>query len=162
MVRFNLSTDYALRTLLFMTARSEQQVTTGEIASFYNISADHVSKVVQQLARAGYLRVARGRTGGLRLGRAPDQITVGEVVELFEGPVALLECVNVEGVCVIQPGCRLRRLLDRVGAQLMRELKQVTLADLMPLPPADRDLVHILEPSKREVRVSAPGAGETE
>ena len=136
MIRLNLSTDYALRTLLYLASRPGEQVSTREVAVFYRISADHVSKVVQQLARAGFIRAERGRTGGLRLGRAAERITVGEVVELFEGPVALLDCVTSEDACVIQPACRLRRVLDEAGARLMWELKQVTLADLTGSVPA--------------------------
>lgn len=130
MIRLNLATDYALRTLLFLAARPGEQVTTREISEFHGISLDHVSKVVQTLAHAGYVRSERGRSGGLRLARRQEEITVGEVVEMFEGPVALLECVTSPGVCVIQRGCRLRRVLDRAGARLIRELRQVTLADL--------------------------------
>lgn len=134
MIRLNLSTDYALRTLLYLASRPEQQASVREVSEFYDISSDHVSKVVQRLAHAGLLRAGRGRGGGLRLGRSTAQINVGEVVELFEGPVALLECVSTEGVCVIQPGCRLRHVLDQAGARLIQELKQVTLEELVARP----------------------------
>lgn len=130
MIKLNLSTDFALRALLYLSMHPGQQVSTREIADFHGISGDHVSKVVQQLAHAGLVRAERGRHGGLRLGRLPEQISVGEVIELFEGPVALLECVRTRDVCVIQPNCRLRRVLDRAGTRLIMELKQVTLADL--------------------------------
>jgi len=93
-----------------------------------------VSKVVQHLVHAGFVRSGRGRTGGLQLGRPADEISVGRVVELFEGPVALLDCVTAQGVCVIQPGCRLRNVLDRAGAQLVETLNGVTLAELTAPP----------------------------
>lgn len=141
MIRLNLSTDYALRTLLYLAREAEAHASCREVAEFYGISGDHVSKVVQHLAHAGLVRAGRGRGGGLRLGRAPERITVGEVVELFEGPVSLLECVSREGVCRIQPGCRLRALLEGAGARLMAELKSVTLADLAQ--PADTPLFQI-------------------
>jgi Rrf2 family nitric oxide-sensitive transcriptional repressor len=141
MIRLNLATDYALRTLLYLGGQPDRQVATRDVAEFYGISADHVSKVVQHLAHAGFVRSGRGRSGGIRLGRPAAEITVGAVVELFEGPVSLLECVSSEGVCVIQPGCRLRTVLERAGAQLMRELNQVTLADLVQ--PAPGALVQI-------------------
>jgi Rrf2 family nitric oxide-sensitive transcriptional repressor len=131
MIRLNLSTDYALRILLYLASQPERQVSTREVVQFYGISADHLTKVVQHLAHAGYVRTGRGRTGGLRLGRPTAQIRVGEVVELFEGRVSLLDCVSTAGVCVIQPGCRLRRLLDRAGAQLVETLNGVTLAELV-------------------------------
>ena len=128
MFRLNLSTDYALRALIFMARGPGEQTSVREVAAFYGISPDHVSKVTQQLTRSGYLR---GRGGGLRLARDPRAVNVGEIVELFEGPVALLECVTSENVCVIQPNCRLRHALERAGAHLIEELKQVTLADLV-------------------------------
>jgi Rrf2 family transcriptional regulator, nitric oxide-sensitive transcriptional repressor len=141
MIRLNLSTDYALRTLLYLGSHPEQQVAIRTIAEFHGISADHVSKVVQQLAHAGMIRSERGRTGGIRLGRPPERITVWDVVELFEGPVALLECVQGGGSCVLRSDCRLQDLLARVGMQLVRELKAVTLADLAA--PADQPLVQL-------------------
>ena len=137
MLRLNLATDYALRTLLLLAARPEQQLSVREVSDFYQISADHVSKVVQHLAHAGYVRTGRGRSGGLRLGKPAVEITVGAVVQLFEGPVALLDCVADREICVIQPGCRLKRLLKRVGDQLMAEMNAVTLQEMVsPLPGA--------------------------
>lgn len=141
MIRLNLSTDYALRTLLYLGTHPGEQVSVGVVAEFHRISSDHVSKVVQQLARAGLVRSERGRTGGIRLGRAPEAITVWDVVELFEGPLALLECVNGGGECVLRADCRLKSVLARAGHQLKRELQEVTLADLVS--PASRPLVQL-------------------
>jgi Rrf2 family nitric oxide-sensitive transcriptional repressor len=131
MIRLNLATDYALRTLLLLATRQGQTVSTADVAAYYQISADHVGKVAAQLAHAGYLHAGRGRRGGLRLATPPERIRVGEIVELFEGRVALLECVDTEDACVIQPTCRLRHLLSNVGKQLVAELNRVTLADLI-------------------------------
>ncbi len=145
MIRLNLATDYALRTLLLLVARPDEQLSVRAVAAFYEISSDHVSKVVQHLAQAGYVRTGRGRGGGFRLAKPADEITVGAVIELFEGPVALLDCVAVAEVCVIQSGCRLKRLLRRVGDQLMAELNAVTLAEIAtPTPSA---LAHRLIPA---------------
>lgn len=134
MIRLNLATDYALRLLLFLALRPEQVVATAEVAEFYRISTDHVAKVAAQLSHAGIVRADRGRKGGLRLARAPERISVGEIVELFEGPVALLECVSTDDVCVIQPGCRLRRVLTDAGRRLVAELRAVSLAELIESP----------------------------
>jgi Rrf2 family nitric oxide-sensitive transcriptional repressor len=137
MIRLNLATDYALRTLLYLATNPGRQVSSRELAEFHRISADHLSKVVQHLGHAGYVRAGRGRSGGLQLGRPAAEITVGAIVELFEGPVALLDCVRTENVCVIQPACRLRHVLDQAGAQLVATLRGVTLAELVapPVPP---------------------------
>jgi Rrf2 family nitric oxide-sensitive transcriptional repressor len=146
MIRLNLSTDYALRLLLYLASPPGRQASTREVASFYGISGDHLSKVAQHLAHAGLVSAGRGRAGGLRLGKAVAEISVGDVVELFEGPVALLECVNTDDVCVIQPGCRLRLVLKQAGARLLDELRRVTLADLVG--PAEEGLVRLTAPVK--------------
>jgi len=131
-LRLNLATDYGLRVLLYLAHCPDRAASTVEVAEFYRISADHVRKVARQLAQAGYLRTDRGRNGGLRLNRLPGEIRVGDVVQLLEGPPALLECVLREDVCVVQPGCRLRRLLAEAGEQMLATLRGVTLADLVP------------------------------
>jgi Rrf2 family nitric oxide-sensitive transcriptional repressor len=79
------------------------------------------------MVRAGWLRGERGRTGGLQLAVSPSRLSVGDVVEHFEGKIALLECVHHRGVCVIEPVCRLRCVLAAAGDRLVRDLKQVTL-----------------------------------
>lgn len=131
MIRLNLATDFALRTLLLLASRPGETVTTADVAAFYQISGDHVGKVAAQLAHAGYLHAGRGRRGGLRLAMAPERIRVGEVIELFEGKVSLLECVDSDDVCVIQPTCRLRHVLADAGRRLVEQLNNVTLADLI-------------------------------
>jgi Rrf2 family nitric oxide-sensitive transcriptional repressor len=60
-------------------------------------------KVAYQLGQAGYLETVRGRNGGLRLGKAPSQIVVGEVVRKIEPDFAVVECENSEGYCRIAP-----------------------------------------------------------
>jgi Rrf2 family nitric oxide-sensitive transcriptional repressor len=134
MIRLNLSTDYALRTLLYLASNPDRQVSTREIVQFYGISADHLSKVVQHLVHGGLVRSGRGRSGGLKLSQPASEITVGRVVELFEGPVALLDCISVPGACIIQPGCRLRNVLQQAGMQLMETLNGVTLEELVAPP----------------------------
>src|SRR6476620_1454086 len=109
-MRLGLHTDYALRTLIYLAGRSER-ASVAQVAAFYEISKDHVAKVVQSLARQGYVRSIRGAGGGIELARRPEEIRIGEVIEDFEGNLHLLECVGVENVCVIQPGCKLRSVL---------------------------------------------------
>ena len=131
MFRLTLTTDYALRTLLLLAGGSAARTTVRDVAEFFKISPDHVARAVQGLAQKGVIRAERGRNGGISLARPPEQITVWEIVEIFEGKVSLLECVEVEEVCVIQRICRLRRVLARVGERLRLDLAAVTLADLV-------------------------------
>ncbi len=131
-MRFALQTDFALRTLLYL-AMTPGRSTVGAVADFYGISTHHLGKVVHQLGRLGYVRNVRGPRGGIELERSASAITVGAVVRAFEGRnIHLLECVDTPGVCVIQPGCRLRGVLARAEQLQMDYLDGITLADLVP------------------------------
>ena len=132
-MRLALHTDYALRTLLFLAARPGR-ASVGKVAEFYRISKDHVAKVVQSLARLGYVRSIRGIGGGIELLKEPGEIRVGQVILDFEGSMHLLECVGVANICVIQPGCRLRSALAQAEKLQMDYLNSVRLSDIVGPP----------------------------
>jgi Rrf2 family nitric oxide-sensitive transcriptional repressor len=136
-MRLTLQTDYALRTLLYLATYTGRR-TAPEVAEFYRISPHHLGKVVHQLGRLGFVRNIRGPGGGVELARAPSEIRVGEVVAAFEGNTHLLECVGTPGVCVIQPGCRLRGVFEEGERRLMDYFLGITLESLVP---EGRDLV---------------------
>lgn len=130
-MQLTIQTDYALRTLMYLASRDDR-ATVAEVATLFDISANHVAKVVNQLSRFGYIRSVRGLGGGIELAVPLDEIRLGEVIERFEGNLHLLECVGTEGVCVIQPFCKLKGVLAE-AERLQREyLNSVTLADVAP------------------------------
>src|SRR5688572_29348000 len=129
-MRLALHTDYALRTLLYL-AGHPGRANAGEVAAFYRISKDHVAKVVQTLVRQGYVRSIRGIGGGIELAKKPEEIHVGQVILDCEGNMHLLDCVGIENVCVIQPGCRLKTVLAKAERIQMEYLQSVKLSDLL-------------------------------
>jgi Rrf2 family nitric oxide-sensitive transcriptional repressor len=129
-MRLALQTDYALRTLIFLAGKPGR-ANVGQVADFYRISKDHVAKVVQALSRLGYVRSIRGIGGGIELLRKPAEIRIGQVILDFEGNMNLLECVGVENVCVIQPGCRLKKVLAKAEQLQMDYLNSVRLSDIV-------------------------------
>jgi Rrf2 family transcriptional regulator, nitric oxide-sensitive transcriptional repressor len=130
-MRLTTQTDYALRTLMFLAARN-RRATAGEVAELFGISANHVAKVVNQLARLGYIRSIRGIGGGLELARSPESIRIGDVIEAFEGNLHLLDCVGTENVCVIQSFCELRGILAEAERLQLEYLNTKTLKDVVP------------------------------
>lgn len=132
LMRLSLQTDYALRTLMYLASVSNR-ATIAEVAAFFQIPAPNVAKVVNQLARLGYVRSVRGIGGGIELGTATEAITIGEIVEAFEGSMHLLECVGTEAVCVIQSYCKLRNVLARAEQVQVDYLKSVKLSDVLPV-----------------------------
>jgi Rrf2 family nitric oxide-sensitive transcriptional repressor len=122
-------TDYALRVLLFVGRRDGRICTMAEIAAYYRISQEHLRKVVHKMARQGYLVSKRGRGGGVVLGRAPALIRIGDVILAMEEDLSIVDCQALE--CVLQPGCSLKRALNRGSRAFIGALNEVTLADLL-------------------------------
>lgn len=125
-MRLTRYTDYALRVLLFLAAKPEEQRSISEIVRAYGISQSHAMKVVNDLVNAGYLTSARGRNGGIRLARAPSEINVGAVVRHTESDFDLVDCAS----CVIAPACGLTGALKHALKAFLTTLDGYTLADL--------------------------------
>ena len=125
-------TDYTLRTLMGLGAVAPDKVTVGELSQAYGISLHHLLKVVQRLAALGYVETLRGKAGGARLARPPEQINIGAVVRQVEPEFGVVPCLRVgEAPCVIAPACRLKHLLAGATQQFLAELDRHTLADLL-------------------------------
>ena len=124
-------TDYSLRVLIYLAVQQEELATIEEIAKAYGISNAHLTKIVHQLGRAGYVETVRGRGGGLRLAQPPEKIRVGEVVRHTEA-MALVECFDPKtSHCRIEPVCDLRAALRDALEAFLRTLDGYTLADLV-------------------------------
>lgn len=128
-MHLTLFSDYALRSLLYLSWHADRPCTVDEVARYFRISADHVTKVMQHLARQGYVRSRRGRRGGAVLARPPEEIRLGDILRDFES-IGLLDCLSVENVCVIQAGCRLKRVLAEGQRRMMAYFDEHTLRDL--------------------------------
>ena len=141
-MRLSLHTDFALRSLMFLAARSGR-ASVNDIAGFFGISRDHLAKVAQRLSQEGYIRTVRGVGGGLELTRSPQDIRVGEVIEAFEGSMHLLDCVAIPNLCAIQPGCRLRGVLAEAERIQREYLNGVRLSDVIQ---SNSDIVQLTLP----------------
>jgi Rrf2 family nitric oxide-sensitive transcriptional repressor len=131
-VQLTRYSDYSLRVLIYLALDPERLVTIEEIAQSYGISKAHLMKVVHQLGLNGYVETARGRGGGLRLARRPEEITVGEVIRSTEENMALVECFDPESSqCAIEPACGLRSVLHEALAAFLAVLDRHTLGDLV-------------------------------
>ncbi|MGH6924031.1 MAG: Rrf2 family transcriptional regulator [Propylenella sp.] len=129
-MRLTLYTDYALRVLTFAGANADRLCSVSEIASSYGVSRNHLTKVVHDLGKAGFIESARGRAGGIRLARPASAIGVGEVVRHTEDGFALVDCSQ----CRIAPGCRLTGIFGQAVAAFIGVLDRYTLADLVERP----------------------------
>jgi len=131
-MRLTTYSDYTLRVLMYLALDRSRLATIPEIATAYGISRNHLMKVVHQLGRAGVIESVRGKGGGIRLARAPEQIRIGEIVRASEGSAPIVECLSGDAnTCRIAPVCRLTRVLTDGFDALYERLNGYTLADLM-------------------------------
>ena len=131
-MRLTTFTDYSLRVLMFLAADPERRATIAEIARTFEISENHLMKVVHLLGKAGLLANVRGKGGGLQLAKAPNAINIGKVVRTTEGRPMPAECFDRErNRCVITPVCKLRHALDEAVKAFYAVLDQYTLEDLV-------------------------------
>lgn len=133
-MRLNVHTDYALRILMFLSAK-QAQASVDEIATAYGISRNHLMKVSQKLTELGYVTAKRGRGGGLTLAQAPETIIVGTVVRSIEPVGGFVECFDrVNNQCPVTGVCGLQGALATALGDFMARLDQYSLADLTPDP----------------------------
>jgi Rrf2 family nitric oxide-sensitive transcriptional repressor len=148
-MRLTTFTDYSLRVLMYVAIHPGGRATIGEIATAYDISEHHLTKVAHFLGKEGYLENLRGRGGGLRLARAPTEINVGEVVKLTEGGDVPAECFERDtNCCAITADCRLKFALSKAVDAFYGTLRQYTLEDVV----ANRNALGrvLLAPRKKE------------
>ncbi len=119
-----------------VSGRSQpQEGDFNEIATSFDIPANHLIKIVNELARRGYVRTIRGPGGGVELARKAKEISLGEVIEDLQGPLRLHNCVAGSGTCAIEAICRLRGILRQADEAQARFLNRFTLADIIPVAP---------------------------
>jgi len=133
MLKINRQTDYAVRVILALAQRGEGvRLSSAEIQQEMLIPKAFMTRIVAQLARERLVNTFPGRDGGLMLPRPASQINLKEVVEAFEGPSLLSECMQVKGEddCPFQSNCPVRSKWGRVQAAMMREMASISFEDL--------------------------------
>ncbi|MER1998838.1 MAG: Rrf2 family transcriptional regulator [Lysinibacillus sp.] len=142
-MRLTVYTDYSLRVLLYLGVRDCNELTTiQEIADNYNISKNHLMKVTYELGKLGYIETIRGRGGGIRLAKDPQDIVIGQVVRQTEDDFHIVECFNPESnLCILSPECKLKFALQQALQAYVQVLDQYTLADCIVSKDAMRQLL---------------------
>ncbi len=136
-------TDYSLRVLIYLGMQGDERVTIREISQAYDVSRNHLMKVVSNLARKGYVETRRGPGGGLALARPANQINLADVVSDMEEDLGLVECFCPTNKCVMTPVCNLRSVLQQALQAYIKCLRRHTLEDLLQPAPELEDILGI-------------------
>ncbi|WP_312039483.1 Rrf2 family transcriptional regulator [Macrococcoides bohemicum] len=130
-MKLTLYSDYSLRVLMYI-ARQEHRVQIDEIAKFYGISKNHLTKVVNNLATLGYIETTRGRGGGIRIKMTPEEINIGALIRKTEEHFNLVECFDREtNTCPIAGICGLQGVLSEALGAYLSVLDGYTLNDIL-------------------------------
>ncbi|MBB5689467.1 Rrf2 family transcriptional regulator [Roseomonas alkaliterrae] len=136
-MRLLAATDFALRVLMRLGAEPDRRRSTEDLARDVGVPRNHLHKIVQDMAEAGFVRTWRGAGGGVALAMPPGAISIGAVVRRFEAGQALVECFRPDGgACCLSPECRLRGVLAQAREAFLARLDATTLADCVAVPAA--------------------------
>ena len=146
-MRLTVYTDYTLRVMMYLAASYPRGavVTIEEIAKAYGISRSHLMKIVNELSNNGFVEALRGRAGGVRLARPPEEITVGDLVRMAEKDFTVVPChdSHEEPQCAILPACNLKRAMRRAVDAFIGELDKMSLAQTITVPDVAVSLLRI-------------------
>ncbi len=124
-------TNFAMRSLQLAALKSPDLIRVDDVVRVHGLARPHIVKIVHELGLAGYIETQRGRGGGFRLARPAEEIIVGDVVRLTEGPMELVECFNpTRNTCPLIGICKLSRALQEATRAFMAVLDDLTLADI--------------------------------
>lgn len=130
-MKLTVFTDYSLRVLVYLATRPERRATIAEIGAAYDISTNHLTKVVHHLGRRGWVRTIRGRGGGLALSGTPADIRIGSVIRDTEGLARPAECfAGAPGACAIASCCHLKGVLAEAAQAFYAVLDRYSLEDV--------------------------------
>lgn len=132
-MQLNRFTDYGLRVLMFLhVLEPEERVTIEHIATRFEIPQNHLNKVVNRLARLGWISTRPGRNGGIRLAEHDEPLRLGDVLRELEGHPSLIDCSDPP--CALRSGCRLKAALDSGRDAFYADMNRHTLADMVAPP----------------------------
>jgi FeS assembly SUF system regulator len=130
MLKLTKKADYGLIALKHLAVNGQGSSSAKEIADTYGVPLPLLSKILQKLAKAGFLRSEHGTNGGYKLARDPRSITALEVIRSIDGPLVLTACFTEHGSCTHTDKCNVREPLRKVHESILLLLSSITISDM--------------------------------
>ncbi|MDX8398218.1 MAG: Rrf2 family transcriptional regulator [Mariprofundaceae bacterium] len=132
-MQLTMYTDYSLRVLLYLAGKPDERVTITEISEHFQISRNHLVKVVHNLGKLKLIHTIRGKSGGMILALKAEDINIESVIKQIEPHLNLLECFDDQtNTCPITTDCKLKGVIFEARQGFLDVLKKYTLADMLP------------------------------
>ncbi|OUR93500.1 Rrf2 family transcriptional regulator [Halobacteriovorax marinus] len=130
-MRLTNFTDYSLRVLIYLAVKGDELSTVSEISGKYDISNNHLVKVVHNLSKMGIINTYKGKSGGINLALEPSKLNIGKLIRELEEDSPLVECFSDKGNCKLNPACKLKAALSLAKKSFYETLETFTLADMV-------------------------------
>ena len=125
-------TDYSFRSLIYLANKKDTLSTVDELAKHLEISENHLKKIIHKLAKTNYIISIKGRGGGLKLGMAPEDINLGEVLKITEDNLNIVQCFSSANCCpFMSSGCALKGIISNSLEKFIEEFSKYTLKDIL-------------------------------
>lgn len=125
--------EYAISALLELAMNPGQFISSKEIAYRQNIPANFLPQIIAMLGNKGWVEGVRGPGGGVRLVGDPNKISVLEIVEVVEGPIAITRCLSLDGDCINDSNCPLHPVWKKAQDAMLGVLSNTNLSDLIEI-----------------------------
>ncbi len=123
--------NYALRSLQLAALHAPNLVRVDDVVNVHKLARPHIVKIVHELGQAGYLETVRGRNGGFRLAKDANDIVVGDVLRITEGPFDVVECFNKNtNTCPLIGICKLSNAMQKATTAFLSVLDDLTIGDI--------------------------------
>ena len=123
--------EYAIKILAELAGRDKERFyASREIAAVHDIPLNLVSQLVSHLQKSGLIQSIRGSSGGIRLLADPSEISLRQVIELFDGPLGLTHCLKQPDYCQKSDSCPIHQILEQTQEKIIADLEQATIKDL--------------------------------
>lgn len=124
-------TDYAIRALMYLGQNRDRLVSSREIAGKGDIPVTFMRRILQILTREKIVVAKEGVTGGVCLAKEPKEITLAEIIRIFQGDIQLSECMFRKKICRNRARCVLRKRIQKIEEKITQDFKDISIAGLL-------------------------------
>lgn len=125
-------TDYSFRVLIYLGHNRNTLFTVDELSDTLNLSAHHMKKIIYKLAKNGYILSSKGRNGGIKLCMDPKNINLGNLLEITEDNLNIVECFSTDNnTCNLNNSCKLKPIINDALNSFKTEFYKYTLDDIL-------------------------------
>lgn len=124
-------TDYAVRALCGIVEQKQELISADQLVKSLEMPRPFLRKILQTLNKEGLLNSSKGKDGGFALAVSPGEITLTDVMKIFQGSIRLNECKFKKSDCPHINDCLLKKKIDEIEKEVIAKLKAITISSIL-------------------------------